>query len=146
MERKALRHRSQRAARTTPRPRPRRDGFTMVEVIVAMVVLAFGVLGLAGTTAYIVRQVTLADITTERAAALQTVVERIQAMDWDSVDTGIDSVGIYGVSWSSVALSTQLKEVTVITNGPGLRTSVDNPFPVLVGEVADTFSIKVIRP
>jgi prepilin-type N-terminal cleavage/methylation domain-containing protein len=124
----------------------RRAGFTIVEVIVAMVVLAVGVLGLAGTTAHIVRQVTLADIMTERAAALQTAVERVQATDWDAVDTGVDSVGIYGVEWSSTLVGAQLKEVTIITYGPGLETSADNPYPVLAQQVADTFAFRLVRP
>lgn len=121
----------------------RRAGFTMVEVIIAIVVLAVGVLGLAGTTAYIVRQVTLADIMTERAAALQTAVERVQSMDFDSLDTGQDSIGIYGVSWTSTELGPQLKEVTIITNGPGL--SNESAFPLLTRQVADTFVFKAIR-
>lgn len=77
-----------------------RKGFSMVEVIIAIVVLAVGVLGFAGTTAYIVRQVTLADVMTERSAALQSTIERLQAMDFDSVGYGSDSVGVFGVSWS----------------------------------------------
>ena len=121
-------------------------GFTIVEVIVAMMVLAIGVLGLAGTTAHIVRQVTLADIMTERAAALQTAVERVQATDWDAVGTGSDSVGIYGVEWSSALVGAQLKEVTIITYGPGLETSADNPYPIFGQQVADTFSFRVVRP
>jgi len=123
----------------------RRAGFTIVEVIVAMMVLAVGVLGLAGTTAHIVRQVTLADIMTERAAALQTAVERVQATDWDAVGTGSDSVGIYGVEWSSTLVGAQLKEVTIITYGPGLETSADNQ-PIFAQQVADTFSFRVVRP
>jgi len=118
----------------------------MVEVIVAMVVLAIGVLGLAGTTAYVVRQVTLADIMTERAAALQTAIERIQASDWDNLGTGSDSVGIYGVRWRTQLVAAQLKEVTIVTIGPGLQSTADNPFPVLVQAVADTFHFRVIRP
>jgi Tfp pilus assembly protein PilV len=117
----------------------------MVEVIIAIVVLAVGVLGLAGTTAYIVRQVTLADITTERAAALQTAIERIQSMGWDTIDTGSDSVGIYGVRWTTQLSMAQLKEVTIITNGPGLQSSPSNPFPILSQQVTDTFVFKVIR-
>ena len=65
-------------------------GFTMVEVIIAIVVLAVGVLGMAGTTAYIVRQITLADVMTERAVALQSVIERLQATPFASVGTGAD--------------------------------------------------------
>jgi prepilin-type N-terminal cleavage/methylation domain-containing protein len=137
---------SQKLSNEVPRRSSPRAGFTMVEVIIAMVVLAVGVLGLAGTTAYIVRQVTLADIMTERAAALQTAIERIQAADWDSLGTGGDSVGIYGVSWTTQLVAAQLKEVTIVTTGPGLQTSTDNPFPMLTQSVADTFYFRTIRP
>lgn len=56
----------QRAIRSTPvGPRSdRRAGFTIVEVLVAIEILAVGLLGMAGTTMLMVRQTTLADVTT----------------------------------------------------------------------------------
>ena len=128
-----------------PRLPDTRGGFTMVEVVVAMVVLAIGVLGLAGTTAYVVRQITLADVMTERAAAVQTAVERVQAADWEDLGTGHDSVGIYGVTWSTELVAAQLKEVTIVTTGPGLQSSDANQFPMLSQAVADTFHFRVLR-
>ena len=65
-----------------------RAGFSMIEVIVAMLILTVGVLGLAGTTAYIVRQVTLGDLMTERSAAFQTIIDRLQSLPYDSVTSG----------------------------------------------------------
>ena len=111
----------------------------------AMVVLAVGVLGLAGTTAYVVRQITLADIMTERAAAVQTAVERVQASDWENLGSGYDSVGIYGVTWSTQLVAAQLKEVTIVTMGPGLQSSDVSGFPLLSQAVADTFQFRVLR-
>lgn len=122
---------------------PTRAGFTMVEVIIAVVILAVGVLGLGGTTAYIVRQTTLADLMTERAAALQSVVERIQAMDFDSLDSGSDSVGVFSVSWTSTSESSRSKLVTIITTGPGLDGS--SVYPVLTRNVPDTFQHRVLE-
>lgn len=122
-----------------------RGGFTMVEVIIAIVILAVGVLGLAGTTAYIVRQVTLADVMTERSTALQSTIERLQAMDYDSVGSGADSVGIFYVKWTSAQESSRSKVVTIITIGPGLQTSELNPFPMLAANVPDTFEYRVIN-
>ena len=127
-------------------PSPGTHGFTLVEVVVAIVVLAVGVLGLGGTTAYIVRQVTLADVMTERSAALQSVVERVQAMDYDSVDAGSDSVGLFRVTWTGADETSQSKLITIITPGPGLQTSDANPFPILARNVPDTFVYRVIRP
>lgn len=118
----------------------------MVEVIIAIVILAVGVLGLGGTTAYIVRQVTLADIMTERSAALQSVVERLQAMTYDSVGTGSDSIGQFSVSWTTTDESAQSKLVSIVTTGPGLQTASGNPFPMLGQNVPDTFQYRVILP
>ncbi len=119
-----------------------RGGFTMVEVIISIVILSIGVLGLAGTTGYLVRQVTLGDVMTERAAAFQTVVDRLQSVPYDSVTTGSDSVGIFAVRWSSVPDGPQNKIVTIVTEGPGLGGgpgTASNPHAV------DTFEFRVLR-
>lgn len=120
------------------------QGFTLIEVIVALVILAVGVLGLAGTTALVVRQVTLSDVATERAAALGTVLERVRAMDFDSVGTGSDTIGSFSASWSSTDFG-RSKLVTVVTLGPGLQTGTGN-MPYLSNSVADTFVYRVIDP
>lgn len=122
-----------------------RGGFTMVEVIIAIVILAVGVLGLAGSTAYIVRQVTLADLMTERAVAQQSVIEQVQAEPFASIGSGADSVGSFAVSWSSTAETSQSLLVTVVTVGPGLATSASSPSPTLGPNVADTFVFRVIN-
>lgn len=122
-----------------------RGGFTLVEIIVAVIVLAVGVLGLAGTTAYIVRQITLASVMTERSVALQTVIERLQAVPFDSVGTGSDSVGSFGVSWSSTSETSLSKLVTIVTSGPGVAKMGNNKFPTLGSNVADTFQYRVIE-
>jgi len=116
----------------------------LIEVIVALVILAVGVLGLAGTTALVVKQVTLADVATERAAALETVIERVRAMDFDSVGDGADTVGSFTANWSSTDFGTS-KLVTVVTLGPGLQTGTGN-MPHLSNSVADTFVYRVIDP
>lgn len=128
-----------------PSDAPRSDtGFTMVEVIIAIIVLAIGVLGLAGTTAYVVRQVTLADLMTERAVALQSVVEELQAVTFSSVGSGTDSVGVFEVKWSSVSETSTSKLVTVITKGPGLGSASGSPVAFLGPNVEDTFQFRVI--
>jgi len=136
-------------ARRLPTP-PRayvedRAGFTMVEVIIAIVILAVGVLGLAGTTGYIVRQVTLADLMTERAVAQQSVIEEVQAAPFASITSGADSVGSFAVKWSSTVETIQSRLVTVVTVGPGLANAGSSPSPVFVPNVADTFVFRVIN-
>jgi prepilin-type N-terminal cleavage/methylation domain-containing protein len=118
-----------------------RGGFTVIEVIIAMVILTVGVLGLAGTTAFFVRQVTQADLMTERVAAFQTIVDRMQSLPYDSVTAGTDSVGIYAVAWTVVDNGSQNKTVTIITTGPGTRGAPPQNDPAVV----DTFAFRVLR-
>lgn len=124
---------------------PASGGFTIVEVIIAIVVLAVGVVAMAGTTMLVVRQVTLANVMTERSVAMQTVIERLQAMNFDSVGTGSDSLGVFTMHWSSTGETSQSKLVQVITIGPGVMTAAGSSFPMLGSGVADTFQYRVIR-
>lgn len=114
----------------------------MIEVIVAMVILAVGVLGLAGTTGYIVRQVTLGDLMTERAVAFQTVIDRVQAMPYADVTTGSDVVGVFNVTWEAVNAGSQNKIVTVVTRGPGLGGT---SFPTNDPQAVDSFTFRILR-
>ena len=114
----------------------------MVEVIIAIVILAVGVLGLGGTTAHIVRQITLSDLMTERSAAFQTVIDRLQSLPYDSVGSGSDSVGVFAIRWRSVPDGPQNKIVTIVTAGPGLGSGA---IPMNSPQVLDTFEIRVLR-
>lgn len=116
-----------------------RAGFTLIEVVVAVVVLTVGLLGLAATTGWVVRQTTLSEVTTERGFALQTVVEELQAKPFDAVASDSRTVGHFSVTWT-VTQSGDEKEVEVVTNGPGLRSSAG--FPTLGPNVADTFTFR----
>ena len=101
-------------------PHHGRAGFSLVEVIVAMMLLSIGVLGLAATTAVFALQVTLGGVKTERSAALQAAVESLRASDYASVGSGSGTVGRYGVTWSVTDSTDWSKSVRVITDGPGL--------------------------
>ena len=124
--------------------RVERGGFTIIEIVIALIVLTVGVLGMAGTTAYVVRQVTLADVMTKRAAAFQTTIDHLQALPYGSVTSDSDSLGDYAISWTAVNDGSQSKIVTIVTVGPGLAT-VAGTFPFLASEVADTFKFRVLR-
>lgn len=122
-----------------------RSGFTLVEVLVAIIILAFGLLGMAGTTALVVRQITLADIATDRSVAVQTTLERLHAIPYDSVKTGADSVGIFNVAWNVSIPTNQWKVVEIVTTGPGMGAG-SGGFPMLVKSVPDTFTFRIVRP
>lgn len=124
---------------TAPKKSPE-AGFTLVEMIVAILILTIGLLGLAGTTGYVVRQTALADATTERAMALQTAVEAVRAQSYASVGSGTRTIGSFQVSWSVVANTGQSKTVEVVTVGPGASSS--GGVPGLRDQVADTLSFR----
>jgi prepilin-type N-terminal cleavage/methylation domain-containing protein len=122
-----------------------RAGFTLVEVLVALIILTVGVLGLAGTTALAVRQVTFADVTSQRAVALQTVVERLRSLDYASVQNGSDSVGLFAATWT-VTDAQRSKSIEIVTVGPGLGSAAGAGMTGLRRDVADTFVYRIVRP
>lgn len=131
---------------TTPGSTPdRRAGFTLIEVMVALIILTVGVLGLASTTIYVVRQTTMAEMATERTAALQTVVERLRASDYDALTSGTDSVGQFDVEWT-VSTGNRSKLVTVVTVGPGMQSGGGSGMPHPSASVADTFAYRIMQP
>lgn len=119
-------------------------GFTLLELIVSMVVLTYGVLGVAGSTIYVLRQVTVADLGTTRVAAVRSVVERVRAQPFDTVGSGTDSLGLYSLEWTSTRQGSGSKLIRVISTGPGLTTTGDGPR--IVPAVGDTFTYLIVRP
>lgn len=116
-------------------------GFTIVEIVVALILLTVGVLGLAGTTIWVVRQTTLGEVTTERTVALQSVIERLRALPYDSVADGSTTEGQFDVAWT-VTSESRSKAIQLITTGPGLASGSSGP-PQLKQSVADTFEYRV---
>lgn len=122
---------------------PERGGFSFVELMVAILILAVGLVGMAGTMALTVRQITLGDLTTERAAAVQSAIEQIRAIDFSDLGSGTDSVGSYHVEWVTTESEAQSKVVKILTTGPGLTSAPG--FPMLQDVVVDTFTYRVLN-
>lgn len=122
-------------------------GFSLVELVMALIVLAFGVVGLATTTLFITRQLTLAEITTARVTAIQSVMERLRATPYDSLSAGGDTLGPLVVSWNPTVTSPQTKVVRIVTVGPGLVSISDGQSPLMLSSiVADTILYRVLKP
>jgi len=129
--------------RSPDAPVPGRAGFTIVEVIVAIVILAVGLLGMAGTTSVVLRQVTMANLATARTVALQSTLERLRGISFDSVAAGSDSVGLFQVTWT-VTDEFQWKDVEIVTTGPGQGQA--SGYGMISPTVPDTFTHRIIRP
>lgn len=131
-----------RPASGEPHSRGDRGGFSMVEVIIAIIILAIGVLGLAGSTAYIVRQITFSDLLTERSVAFQTVIDRLQSLPYDSVENGDDSVGVFYIRWEVTPDGGRSKMVRLWTRGPGMANA---PVPTNNPQHIDSFDFRILR-
>lgn len=96
-----------------------RDGLTLIEVIVAMLVLTVGLLALAAGTGFAIRNVEVARVETNRAAAKQSAIESLQATPFDDVTGGSETVGAYQVSWREIGSDSNWKLMEIVVQGPG---------------------------
>lgn len=129
-----------------PRGAPRGDGgFSLVELVVAVMILSVGLLALAGGMGVVVGSVTQSGVKTDRSAALQSGLETVKSMDFDDVDSGADSVGIYEVRWETVLETQNWKDVNVTVEGPA-ASGAGAGAPFVTRSVTDTFSYTLVRP
>ena len=113
----------------------------------AILMLSVGVIGFTTTTLLISRQLTLAEVTTARAVARQSVIERIRASPYDSLSVGGDTIGPIVVSWTATDFTAQIKAIRIVTLGPGLVSiSETQSTPMLSSAVADTLIYMVLGP
>ena len=120
-------------------------GASVVEVLVALIVLSFGMLGMAGTTAMVVRQTTMAELAARRAAVVQQVAEQARTIPFDSLANGSDIYGKYGAAWYVTDDGPRAKEVLIVTIGPGAAAADGETGMTVAPVVADTVRLKVLR-
>jgi type IV pilus modification protein PilV len=105
------------------RPPHPHEGFTLVEVIVALVLLTIGVLGLAGVARSVTRLTTESLRLTTAAVLAGSRVEQLRAGGCVGALSGTAVTGAYAESWSaSGAGAARAVRVTVTYPAPpGLR-------------------------
>lgn len=117
-------------------------GFTIVEVLIAIVILAVGMLALATTSIFATTQVRVADLKTEQSLAVQQVIEQLRSVPFDAllarVETDAEQVGSFEVWWTLTPQTRFLTQVTLFTRGPGYRSGVGWQPAVL-----DTFVVEI---
>jgi prepilin-type N-terminal cleavage/methylation domain-containing protein len=114
------------------------DGFTMVELLVALVILTVGILALGLVTGQFNRQTTISDIAIERSASLQAAVEELRATPFEDVAAGTVTIDDYDVSWTILTDAANYKEVQIVTLGPGMSDGR------LLPSVPDTFVYRIL--
>lgn len=102
---------------------PLLPGFSLVEVIVAVVILSIGILAMAGTTNYIFTRSRGSGVEMERAIVVRQVLERLRASAYaDVVDRDAAealAIGGFRVWWEVRQSTPTLKQVVVVSEGPG---------------------------
>lgn len=123
-----------------------RDGFSLIEVIVAMVILSVGILAMGASTGYVLTQVRAAELRTDRMTAVRQVAERLRGVDWADLDTACGSSPFVAdgftvsCSVSGVPGAINLKRVQLVSTGPGLSGGK------VIASVADTMTIAIAGP
>ncbi len=125
-------------------PESTSNGFSLVEVIVAMLVLSFGLLAMAASTGYISTQLRSTTWDTQRNLARQQVIEQLRSTVFTNVTTNTTgrTFGSYTVRWNVTNLSSSERRVQLITTGPAYRQVGGSP----ISTVVDTATIRIASP
>lgn len=130
--------------RCAPRSDPGRKGFTLIEVVAALVIFSAGVLTAANLARGLANQVRDAGIRSEVVAAAEERIEQLERLPYDSllvgIGTGTQSLDIQGLSYtrttvvSSFNARTVSMQVTVAPDG-----SVSAPSQTLISYQYDAW-------
>ncbi len=126
--------------------RTARPGFSLVEVIIAMLILSVGVLAMGASTGFVMNQIQASQLRSERTAAVRQTTEILGGTAWgslESVCTNADAntfvTGNYNVR-CEVSATGNLKRVRLITSGPSFVAGRFQPVHV------DTFVVSLAQP
>ena len=129
-----------------------KSGFTLVELLVALVILTAGMLAMASASGYSILSIQMASSRTQRSAAVGSVVEEIRAKAYDrttwnalpSLDSAhAEVIGRYRV-WYAVGATNDpwpWRQITLYSSGPSYR-----PGAGWKGNVKETFTMALGQP
>lgn len=119
-----------------------RSGFSLVEVIIAMLILSVGILAMGASTGFVMNQIQASQVRGERTAAVRQASEILRGTDWGSLETVCADAfvaGHYSVR-CEVSTNDNLKRVRLITSGPGFDSGH------FVRAHQDTFVVSLAQP
>jgi prepilin-type N-terminal cleavage/methylation domain-containing protein len=105
-------------------------GFTIVEVLVAIMILSVGLMGLVTTAGLVTRMIGQGHRYTEASALANERIEILKAQRCPAVGSGSETRGSYVISWRVVE--------EAAGKGRGLNISVQSP--TTRGNRTDTFA------
>lgn len=98
------------------------SGLTLIEVLIAIIVLAIGLLAMAAVTGAVAMQTRMAGSVAGQTAAAQETLEQLHMLDFGALSPGTDTVTVnshdYVVDyWINPLTNPDLKEVVVRVEG-----------------------------
>jgi len=97
--------------------RPAREkGFTLVEVLIALTIFAYGILGVATMQIASMKGNTSAKDLTEASTLGSDQLEKLMLAPYGSISNGSRTTGIYGITWNVQNDTPQQDTLTVIVN------------------------------
>jgi len=120
-----------------------KDGFSLIEVIIAMVILSVALLAMGASTGYVLNQVRASEMRSDRMIAVRQASEELRAIDFNDLGAACGGqpfqIGRYAVTCSIQAAQLDLARVQLISTGPGFAQGRLN------ASVPDTTVINIAR-
>src|SRR5262245_8821506 len=96
-----------------------RDGFTIVEVVIAIIVLSIGLLGLTATAASVTRMVAQGQRYNKATALANERFELLRAQACTAMTAGSTMSGPYAISWTVASVASgRARQVAVTVVSP----------------------------
>jgi prepilin-type N-terminal cleavage/methylation domain-containing protein len=96
-----------------------RDGFSLVEVMIAMTLLAVAIMSLAGTAALGLAQMGKARQDLQYSADVQQVADSLVGAGWNHVSSGSSTIRGRPVSWTVTAAGPASQKVDLLVQRRG---------------------------
>jgi prepilin-type N-terminal cleavage/methylation domain-containing protein len=105
-------------------------GFTIVEVLVAVMILSVGLMGLVTTAGLVTRMIGQGHRYTEASALANERIEVLKSQGCPAAGTGTETRGSYVISW----------RIIDVASGKGRGITVSVQSPTTRGSRTDTFA------
>jgi len=96
-----------------------RAGFSLVEVMIAMTLLAVAIMSLAGAAALGLSQMGKARQDLQYSADVQQVADSLIGMGWNGVASGSSTIRGRPVSWTVITASASSQKVDIVVQRQG---------------------------
>jgi prepilin-type N-terminal cleavage/methylation domain-containing protein len=120
-----------------------RDGFTLIEVMVAMMILTMGILAMGASTGFVLNQVRASEFRTDRAVAVRQATETLRATPEATLLAGCGSdlnlSDRYTMHYECPQTLIRMIRLRLIVEGPGYESGR------ITGTTVDTLMINIRR-